>query len=365
MARQKNKTAWSVRAAVFLLIILCLPSLVYSQTDETGRINKLIEDLEDGDPDIRWSAAAKLEGIGIPAITPLIAAMKTKNPDTRRMLVEILGKIGSPAIEPLKAALKDDNPRVREGAVEIFGRTRKAGFAEPLIAALRDDDPQVRERAIHAMLWFRDARAVEPLIKSLNDSNADIRRAAAEVLLVMKDKRAIEPLIALLKDKNPAIRKIAADALWEMRNTDAVKALFEVLQDIGKKKTALREEARKFVLWEREYLHNNSDRMEQARREAAMALEEYKEKEYKEKLLLDEKLKVVYRTYPFFIRSGDALAEPILIDAFSKFEDKEMLIDFLNCGNQRLMQAALGWANLNGVFIKSDTSSSGPRWGHR
>ncbi|MBI5641281.1 MAG: HEAT repeat domain-containing protein [Nitrospirae bacterium] len=323
---------------VLMSVLFCVPQ-AYSETKDTEKINALIRELRNNDPDVRWKAVDALKETGSAAVGPLIEAMKDTDPDVHRMLVDILKSIGNPAVGPLIASLKHSSSSVRVGAVEILGKTEDARAIEALIVSLRDESADVREKAMKAMMKIRDRRAVEPLIVSLKDGSTDIRRVSAEVLLQIKDPRAVEPLIDLLSDKSADVRRVAAEALWQMRNEPQVKNVMEVMKNL--------------IQIYRTYKGI-------PRRAAKMSQEKYRDMEY-----FNDNIKLIYKTYSLFILGAQLDSEPILVAAFDRYGDRQMASDFLNCGNQQLMQEAFNWARDNYYELSTASVSSGPRWGRK
>ena len=128
-----------------------------------------------------------------------------------------------------------------------------------------------------------------------------MRRDAADWLDYFKDPRAVEALIVALKDAEPAVQLSAARALGEIKDPRAEQPLVAAL----------------------------------------------KEKEDP----------VVGGAYKYFIGLGEAGSEEALISALNLFGNKQMALDFLNCGNPELANAGRAWAKTYGYVIVADPNS--------
>jgi hypothetical protein len=147
-----------------------------------------------------------------------------------------------------------------------------------------------------------DPRAIEPLLPSLRDADAVVRQDAAEWLGHFNDRRTVEPLIASLKDTDPNVRLRVSRALDEINDRRAAAPFLEALRQ------------------------NDSP--------------------------------VIGGAYQYFIVHGEAGSEDALIGAMAQFGSKEMALDFIKCGNQKLANAGRAWAKENGFMIVLDPNSS-------
>jgi len=74
-------------------------------------------------------------------------------------------------------------------------------------------------------------------------------------------------------------------------------------------------------------------------------------------------LEIVAGAYSYFIELGEPGTEEILIKALNIYGTKEMALDFFNCGNDKLKNAAEKWAKEHGYQIFTMGSRGGPIWG--
>jgi len=78
----------------------------------------------------------------------------------------------------------------------------------------------------------------------------------------------------------------------------------------------------------------------------------------------DGGVKMIAKNYPFYIRLGQVGTEKLLLKALDFHFDKEMCVDYLNCGNNELESGASGIAARHGYWVTSSIGShGGPKWG--
>ena len=144
---------------------------------------------------------------------------------------------------------------------------------------------------------------MELLIAALKDGRT--RWDAADALVTI-GAPAVEPLIAALKDPDLLARQGAAAALFEIQDSHATNA----------GRPALRPE--------------------------------------------------IDREYMFLINWGSPGSEDVLIRALNRSGEKGMAVEFLNCGNPSLGQAAHDWAASHSYRIVSAKPDFAPLgWGSR
>jgi HEAT repeat protein len=207
-----------------------------------------------------------------------------------------------------------------------------------LIKKLQSKLPHTRAEAIKELGKIKDPRTVLPLINALKDTDAYVRGQAAWILGEIKDARAVQPLITTLKDDDYLyVRQESLKALGKIKDIQAIQPLIDALKD------------------------ENSEISE----EAATALIGIgaPATEPLNRALKENNLRVVADTYYFFICLGEPGSETILVETLNKYGTKRMAIDFINCGNIQLKEAAKGWAESHGYKIKEGIDvSHGPKW---
>lgn len=209
------------------------------QAAEDSKVDRLIEDLNDPDSDVRKEAAMSLRDLGdVKAFDALISALRDKNWSVRMIAAEALGAIGdSRALQPLIQATNDEHEYVRQSAAGALGDLGDSRAVEPLIDALSHEDPLVRSTAADSLGELGDSRAVEPLIQSLSDKWSVVRTSAARALGLLDDARAVEPLIKALGDEGImgyVVREAAASSLGQLGDARAGEPLIQALNDEDK-----------------------------------------------------------------------------------------------------------------------------------
>lgn len=198
-----------------------------------GEVESLIEELKDGNPDIREAAAYALgETRDHRAVGHLIPLLKDGGDFVRISAAEALGSINDPgATEHLIMSLADPNPDMRRAAVIALGRIRDIRAIEPLFRSFVDSNPGVRSATATALQQFRDPRLPEFYRTKLNHFDPEVRRKAAENLGDLKDAGAVECLVLSLEDEEYHVRVAAAKALESIKDLRSVDALIQSLWD--------------------------------------------------------------------------------------------------------------------------------------
>ncbi len=207
-----------------------------------------------------------------------------------------------------------------------------------LIKKLESKHPSTRAQTVIELGKIKDARVIAPLINTLKDKDSYVRGQAAAVLGEIGDKRAVQPLITVLKDDDYLyVRQESAKALGKIKDSSAVQPLINALND---ESPDVREEAAKALIGIGTPASETLNRA-----------------------LKENDLKVVADAYYFFISIGEPGSEAALIGALNKYGSKRMALDFINCGNIQLKEAAYKWAESHGRKIEERAGSTdGPRW---
>ena len=211
-------------------------------------------------------------------------------------------------------------------------------MVDALIKKLQSTHAGARAKAAAGLGRIKDARAVPPLIGLLKDADSYVRGQAAEALGDIGDKRAAQPLITLMKDDDYMyVRQEAAKALGKIRDGSAVQPLINALND---ESPDVREEATEALI---NIGVPANERLNKALKEG--------------------NYKVVADAYYFFISVGTAGSEPALIKALHRYGNKRMAMDFMNCENKELEQAAYKWAQNHGYNAgELKGSADSPKW---
>ncbi|MGB7546204.1 MAG: HEAT repeat domain-containing protein [Terracidiphilus sp.] len=309
------------------------------RTGSPRALQPLLDALNDPDFGVRGSAATALGQIKDPrAVDPLMAALKVTAKDNNEAAIkeaEALGHLGSPALEPLMAAFKDKDL----GGYAASGLVQMGAPAvESLIATMKGPDTDVGWQAANALGEIKDPRAVEPLIAALQVK--DLRWNAALALGEIKDPRAVEPLISALQDKDSEFREKVAQSLGEIKDPRADAALTAALKDPEEK-----------------VLHA-----------AANSLGQIDDPQADNVLLTafrEHNAEVIAGAGNFFIRRGEPGSEDVLIEALNKSGDQWLAETMLNCGNQKLHDAASEWAATHNYEITYLPGKGSAAWGSK
>jgi HEAT repeat protein len=267
----------------------------------------LIAALGDADSRVQIAAAQALGQIADPrAFAPLLATLKgAKDYDeVRNACAVALGSLGPSALPPLLAALHDSDlaGAAGQGLVQLG-----APAVDPLLALLGGSDPDLRQQAAELLGAIPAPRAVPSLIAALQDKESYVRKYAAAALGAIRDPRADQPLIAATKDQDQNVRQAAARSLGQMDDPQSTHFLLMALQQ------------------------RNTD--------------------------------VIAGASDFYIKRGDPGSEAALIEALNQSGDQYMAADFLNSGNQKLHDAATGWASRNNYEINYMPGGGAAAWG--
>ncbi|HVR85838.1 MAG TPA: alpha-L-fucosidase [Planctomycetota bacterium] len=155
-------------------------------------------------------------------ILRLLQAMDDPDPEVRWRSEFALGRVGPRGLRALASALRNDRPQIRRAAAFVLGpHGRKAREAIPaLVDALADPEEGVRIWTAHALgeIDPEDSRALSALTKSLRDTSPDVRRVLVMTVIRLGPQAAgaATPLIDLLQDADAGIRALACAAFREI-----------------------------------------------------------------------------------------------------------------------------------------------------
>jgi len=217
----------------------------------------LIKTLEDPEYEVREEASVALRNIKDPqAIEPLVKALNSKNPQVREHVVKTLGEFkDNRAIEPLMTTIQDPDPEVRVAAIQVFGTIKDPRAVPPILKALHDENENVRLQAVKVLGQSNNPDIISGLKETLQDSTWPVREAAGEALLNLKwtpssaddqglyclisrdwaqcielGKSAVAPLITELNQKDSPIKIPIARTLGEIKDPSAIESLFRYMK---------------------------------------------------------------------------------------------------------------------------------------
>lgn len=151
-----------------------------------------------------------IEGMGKPAVEPLIEALRDREGTVRKLAAIMLGNLqDARAIEELGMTLYDLHHEVSQTAAEALARFG-APAIDVLAEALIHPEASVREHAILGLGRIHDERVIPYLIEMLHDPAREVKRQAIQSLAEIKDRRAIPALQELVTDRSD--RELAAFA---------------------------------------------------------------------------------------------------------------------------------------------------------
>jgi uncharacterized protein len=285
------------------------------------------------------------------------------------------------------------NAAVNNARLALFGDVKAAVLTlydpkepravAPLITALKDTDWCVRMNAANALERIKDPRAVGPLIAALNYRSSDFKtgewaRISIRMALGEIGTPAIKPLIEVLSDSDRDVRMNAAKALYSAIFRAAwlgsgsmgggkVALNDWVASELGRGPLATPDPSAVQALTTVLVDALNDTRVD-VRKNAASMLSELPDHRATVALLAVLKegdTAVIAMLDDYFIRLGVAGSEDALIRALYANGNRSMAVDFLNCGNSRLEEAANVWARTNGYTITKQLGGRYARWGGR
>jgi len=147
-------------------------------TEEIGRVDLLLNQLDSNDPELRYIVVKSL----------------SSHRDERKMLQPLMTLV-----------LKEPDLIVRREALKILGSMDNKMILEIFNTSVTDKDVEIRQISIEVLKRFKDKSSTDSLIKALSDK--DIGLEAAVCLMEMKEKRALESLFMILKKETSSERQ--------------------------------------------------------------------------------------------------------------------------------------------------------------
>src|SRR5262245_14911581 len=108
-----------------LLIGLCALLVTINNCINQSRVDRLVSELKDPDPEVRETAArslASLEQHARQSVPALIEALADEEKSVRDASAFALNVIGTPAVERLLLCLSDERTFIRSYAIRILGK---------------------------------------------------------------------------------------------------------------------------------------------------------------------------------------------------------------------------------------------------
>jgi HEAT repeat protein len=204
----------------------------FGETVITPLLN-LVQD-DDMDWEVRWFAARALGQFPHPVVLQSLVDLltQTQDRDLRTIATAALGQFGLDGIAALTQLMQD--PQHRLLAVQTLAGMRQAEAMTPLLEAARADDPSVRQVAVVALGTFRAEAAGVAVLQALKDLAAGVRQEAATALGRPFDgldrETVVNQLVPCLWDMALPVCQAAARTLGRLGTATAVDALIRVGQ---------------------------------------------------------------------------------------------------------------------------------------
>ncbi len=163
----------------------------------------------------------------------LVELVQDQNPDIRRTAVEALGKIGQPVhASTLTRMLNDPDPHVREASATAVGRLQDSPVDQVrLVEALTDSSEAVRSAVARTLGDIGDPQTLGPyLVHFLREGNLPARRAAVQALIELDAPLAYAALRKAVHDIDAEVRQGAVAALGEAGVVQAIPLLMDRLR---------------------------------------------------------------------------------------------------------------------------------------
>ena len=351
-------------------------------------LDKLLAFLEHPVEGVRLEAVKALGRIGDTKATgPLIARLNDSSEQIRLEAVRSIGGTGDPrAVQVLSVATGDQNPDVAAAAVNALAKIGGDEALDEFIYLLDKTDDRIQTYVARELSEICDERALEVLLRSLDDSDTSshamnglvrigepaveplialfpegrardfVRARAAEALGKIGDRRALEPLIATLGEKDTLLRDKAIEALSCLDDARAIEPLIKVLRTCRPKtldtiRTALINLSPHSIGPLVNELNFADDEASGRAGDVLSRIEHPQVETFLLDAARNKNLKVVAKTYWFYLKREDQESKDALIAALEQYGTKSMAETMLNGGSSEMREAARKWAAAHGYSI--------------
>ncbi len=249
---------------------------------------------------------------------------------------------GAAAVDTLHALVADHDPVAARCAARALADIDDPEAVPALTVLLSDKDRRVVVGAATALGWIGDGRSAGPLGDLVTKKDPRIVTAAAEALGRIDDPRAVRPL------ERVAVRGLTIrgpDRAWRKTRFTAVFALGE-LRDPRAEATLLR------------VMRTDPG----TSRAAGRALTKIFAHDVRHLLPMLEEPRNIRLAYAL-VDLGRRGTEDELVTALLRHGDLTLAEYYLNCGNNRLENAAHRWASAHGYTVTQMPGVPGDEWG--
>lgn len=217
-----------------LLVLSALNGCYGNQaaTDPQAAAARLIELLQDEDPQVRLTAAQALGKITAPdTVGALVRSLDDADPAVRAMSAWSLGQFGEDVLDQaglaLAGRLDDPSPDVKQAAAQALGSVGGTHtIIELLTERLRHPNVHTRRAVVQALTWLEAESAHHALIAALADPDAQVRQGAVAALGETVNPLSLPAIRErLLNDADAGVRGEAAFRLGKFGDATVVPAL--------------------------------------------------------------------------------------------------------------------------------------------
>lgn len=290
---------------------------------------------------VKLSAKETLLKLSDIDIQPFLEMIKdSSEPKNNRISVmELVYEKKSPLLfDTLSSVLSDSDPDIRIASVDIISKLKDSRTFDVFPPLLKDTDKAVKLKVIEVLDNLKDTRTVDALLPLLKDTDKEVKIKVIEILSTSKDPKALDPLIETLKDTDLGVKKFTIEKLMNFNDNKAADALCTMVRDKNEE------------IWK-----------------YAVSLLIDAGAPFRDKFissLSGDNLAHLYKNHDYFINLGIEGSDAALIRALNKYNSSDLAVDFLNCGNKKLDDAARDWAPKHGYkVINTSGGSAGPVWG--
>lgn len=368
---------YGIRSSTISIFILFLIMVFLLIGCESDIVQNNITKLKSKDPKVQIDAIVFLEKTkDIRVVVPLINCLKDKNNSVRESAKSALVSLGTLSTDPLIASLTDDNTEFISYVNNILLQIKDPNLMDILISSLNNQDFRIRKNSAHLLGKLKNNRSIYPLLEASKEVNLEVRKEALNSLLDIKfdlgwknDKRVVNKLISSLNDKDAKVRELTLMCLYEIKEHQVVEGLLKALKDSD---PGVQEKAIMGLMFIRDPKHIDiifdlaKNEFGKVQKMALSYLGSINPKNdiFSKAILSDNNLKKISNNYKLFIICGAGGTEEVLIYAMERFGNITMAEDFLNCGNNKLKQAAEKYADKHGYLtIPMFEKSNSINWG--